>query len=395
MRLNKVVANLNNLLGSSPLTVYEKEDDFSLAKVCTSIIYSGRVLLVVNNQNDLAVQRAEKILTEKNFKVTRYLFEGKSDNLNELCKMFNACEDARLVITLNSELITPTLYFATVNKIPAVICVKDIKGLKALNYKNYLKNGTMLDEFIFTPSRHVLIDQQILSSKGFLSEAFAEIESKTLALIDYRLKDKATKSGINLTAYSTIRNSILDCFSIFKYSKKAQYQILLENLFKIYIADFFAKGEVFTRNSIESALLILEGNKNIGARLVAQKIILGLLEIMFSGEHENMLNVPDYLTRSKLLATKTHIDELEFYNHFIKTNSILDNISRTEYKKFYQEVCSLKSSTDRMINIFIALGGTQNIEKGELAKAIKYAGDLPYGINSVTFIRESGILEFI
>ena len=171
--------------------------------------------------------------------------------------------------------------------------------------------------------------------------------------------------------------------------------MLLENLFKIYVADFIAKGEVFVGNSIESTLLTFNGDKNGGTKLLAQKIILGLLEIMFSGEHDNLLSVPDYLTRSKFLATKMDISEVDFYNHFVKTNSILDNISRTEYKKFFQEVGSLKGSADRMINIFIALGGVQKENKGELARAIKYAGDLPYAINSVTFIRESGILEFL
>lgn len=395
MGKNKIISNLNKVLGSSPLKVYDRVNDFSLAQVCTSLIYSGRVLLVINNQNDLAVNSAEKILLENNFKVTRFLFEGATDNADDLAKMFDTPEDVRLVITLNSELIIPTLYYATLNNLPAVICVQDFRGLRAFSAKAFIKNGERLDRVMLTNRRHIIIDEQICSVKNFLSEAFAEIESKTLALIDYRLKDKALNSGINLRAYSIIRRSILETFSIFAHSKKAQKQVLLENLLKIYIADFIAEGEVFLGNSIDNTLLLFGAEKTGGSKLLSQKIILGLLEILFSGEHENILDIPDYLIRSKFLSTKTKINELEFYDHFSKTHGLLDKIDRTEFKKLYNEVCSLKNSTDRMVNIFIALGGNVKTEKSELAKAIKYAGDFPYSVNGVTYLRESGIAEYL
>ena len=48
-----------------------------------------------------------------------------------------------------------------------------------------------------------------------------------------------------------------------------------------------------------------------------------------------------------------------------------------------------------MLNIYTALGGVGEDCKGEIAKAIKYAGDFPFGVNAVTLLRESGISEYL
>ena len=79
----------------------------------------------------------------------------------------------------------------------------------------------------------------------------------------------------------------------------------------------------------------------------------------------------------------------------MQISNIIEKLNKNDFVALQKEVSALLRSCDRMINIYLSLGGAQGSENGQIAKAIKYAGDFPYCINSATFLRESGILEYL
>lgn len=394
MSIKSLTQKLNSQSNNSNLTLLGFEDDFSVVKLCSSLIVSGRVLIVCTDKNQRKIIEVEKALIKKGFKVSIIEFRGNANNLVDLSKLFSASEDVRVAITIENSLAIPTSYFASVNDIYSIIVTSDVSMRQVFAKKIIINTGNGLDQVLLNDKRHILIDESIIDKPFATAQAFADIQSKAISLLEYRLRDKVINTGLNLNSYSQIRNAILETFSVFAHSKKAQKELLLNSLIKVYFADYLANGSVFFGQITNVTSLLLDSENGLD-KLKVQKFTLSLLEAMFSKKYENILDCPDYLMRSKYLISKYNVDQTFFYEHFLQTSNLTDKISQSDFASLQKEVQALVKSCDRMINIYLALGGEMGSENERIAKSIKYAGDLPFCINSSTFLRENGILEYL
>lgn len=394
MSFKSYLSKLNSQAKNSQLSILGYENVFSIVKKCSSLIVSGRILLVCSNRKQLDIVEFERVLVKKGFKVSVIEFSGSANNLDDLSKLFACPEDVRLVITIENSLALATSYYASVNNIPSIILISDILLRQVFAKKIIVNTSNGLDEVILNDKRFVFVDESIIEKPQALSFAFADIQTKALALLEYRLRDKALKTGLNLACYSHVRKAILETFPVFAHSKKTQKELLLYSLIRVYVGDFVANGKVFFGQTDNLTSMLL-GSENGLDKLKVQKFTLFLLEALFSGKHENILDCPDYLLRTKYLIGNYPEDERFFYNQYLQTSNIIEKISKNDFASLQKEVSALFKSCDRMINIYLALGGEQGSSNGQIAKAIKYAGDFPYCVNSATFLRESGILEYL
>ena len=120
------------------------------------------------------------------------------------------------------------------------------------------------------------------------------------------------------------------------------------------------------------------------------------------------MEIPDYRERAHELAELTGTDEGIFLKGLIKQAEILnrygenaDNIT----DKLFEELSKQNASASSVRSTFVAYGkevsggktgdSETRVSEEKLKKAIKLAGDSPFGINAMSFAREKGVTEFI
>ncbi len=333
-------------------------------------------------------------------------FSGKIENVSSL---FNLPETVSTVIFSEANLTAPVKYFAGLRNIPVIYYPNspDTIDFFSSEVTLDLKNK---EERILTSNKKILIlDKEYLknSSSMDVANTFVNIISRIIALIDYRIRGTMTKEWLCKNSYNFAREIIKDTFAILKYNKEEIPFILAESGAKMSIASSYTDGKIFSSSSEYSVskLLMYVGEEHLSeseTRLVALIKLLDLYKLFFETKKNNLLEIPDYVKRAEILSEKTGISQKEILK------SILDNIFscyEIDKKLFFltndmlKEINSLCALKEKIVNTYYMLGGNvklfDNYTPNELIEAIYSAPDFPNTFNTLTLIRDVGILEYL
>ena len=322
------------------------------------------------------------------------------DCIEQYSGVFNLAEDARMIVTADVGLYNLAKYFATIREVPCVL-IYDGQTKYGL-FSNYAQiiNGRKTEKFDFNCQVKFVIDNACFDNfDGKLSDFYAHTVSYAFGLLDYRLNCTATKSDVDQQAYSLALRAIKRAFKVFTNGYNEQATELVTALFEIELACAYTNQALTNTFSAYNCFMIEKDCKNQGkSELLYSVAIAKLFALYLSNQFDQLLTYPNYLQRAEklgkvlLVAQDKIIKCLNDQSEIIKQNTAeIDATAKT----VLDEVKNFIRQESTMLNTFKALKGQAQNDIKNFNFALKHCGDFVDGINCVSLIRESGILENI
>ena len=416
---------------------YQGETKKKLYEIASSLAPQGVVVaLTTENGNEETAKDVTEGLRGACSKILSVKIPEKTDAVRAAASVLRAAEDARLIVTAEYPLIPLARYAAKISGLTFVYVMRTGETDGLLSPRLLLKNGNRTDCFFSDARTRVIIDtdkicagessresevsgkDKVVSSaeeaafaeKKIAAPLFAKLAGKIPALADYRARLLATGEKPNAEAYGLLREAVKDGYIAFTKKDREILPSLIYDSLLAEIADFLSDGELCSFSALRFADFLLAGEKRLPADLILELYarISGIYALYTSPLAEGLLEIPDYRERAHELAELTGTDEGIFLKGLIKQAEILnrygenaDNIT----DKLFEELSKQNASASSVRSTFVAYGKEVSggktddsetcVSEERLKKAIKLAGDSPFGINAMSFAREKGVTEFI
>lgn len=418
---------------------YQGETKKKLYEIASSLAPQGVVVaLTTENGNEETAKDVTEGLRGACSKILSVKISEKTDAVRAAASVLRAAEDARLIVTAEYPLIPLARYAAKISGLTFVYVMRTGETDGLLSPRLLLKNGNRTDCFFSDARTRVIIDtdkicagesfcksvgekdgkekgvsaaeETVFTEKKIAAPLFAKLAGKIPALADYRARLLATGEKPNAEAYGLLRETVKDGYIAFTKKDKEILPSLIYDSLLAEIADFLSDGELCSFSALRFAEFLLAGEKRLPADLILELYarISGIYALYTSPLAEGLLEIPDYRERAHELAELTGTDEGIFLKGLIKQAEILnrygenaDNIT----DKLFEELSKQNASASSVRSTFVAYGkevsggktgdSETRVSEEKLKKAIKLAGDSPFGINAMSFAREKGVTEFI
>lgn len=418
---------------------YQGETKKKLYEIASSLAPQGVVVaLTTENGNEETAKDVTEGLRGACSKILSVKIPEKTDAVRAAASVLRAAEDARLIVTAEYPLIPLARYAAKISGLTFVYVMRTGETDGLLSPRLLLKNGNRTDCFFSDARTRVIIDtdkicagesfgesvgekdgkekgvsaaeEAAFAEKRIAAPLFAKLAGKIPALADYRARLLATGEKPNAEAYGLLREAVKDGYIAFTKKDREILPSLIYDSLLAEIADFLSDGELCSFSALRFAEFLLAGEKRLPADLILELYarISGIYALYTSPLAEGLLEIPDYRERAHELAELTGTDEGIFLKGLIKQAEILnrygenaDNIT----DKLFEELSKQNASASSVRSTFVAYGkevsggktgdSETRVSEEKLKKAIKLAGDSPFGINAMSFAREKGVTEFI
>ncbi len=418
---------------------YQGETKKKLYEIASSLAPHGVVVaLTTENGNEETAKDVTEGLRGACSKILSVKIPEKTDAVRAAASVLRAAEDARLIVTAEYSLIPLARYAAKISGLTFVYVMRTWETDGLLSPRLFLKNGNRTDCFFSDARTRVIIDIDKICAGESLGESggekvgkeknassaegaaftekriaaplFARLAGKIPALADYRARLLATGEKPNAEAYGLLREAVKDGYIAYTKKDREILPSLIYDSLLGEIADFLSDGELCSFSALRFAEFLLAGEKRLPADLILELYarISGVYALYTSPLAEGLLEIPDYRERAHELAEMTGTDEGVFLKGLLKQTEILnrygenaDNIT----DKLFEELSKQNASASSVRSTFVAYGKEVSggktddsktcVSEEKLKKAIKLAGDSPFGINAMSFAREKGVTEFI
>ncbi len=418
---------------------YQGETKKKLYETVSSLAPQGVVVaLFSENGNEETAKDITEGLRGARSKILSVKIPEKTDAVRAVASVLRAAEDARLIVATEYSLIPLARYAAKISGLTLVYVMRTAETDGLLSPRLFLKNGNRTDCFFSDARTRVIIDidkicavesfgesggekggkekgvsaaeEAAFTEKRIAAPLFAKLAGKIPALADYRARLLATGEKPNAEAYGLLREAVKDGYIAYTKKDREILPSLIYDSLLGEIADFLSDGELCSFSALRFAEFLLAGEKRLPAYLVLELYarISGVYALYTSPLAEGLLEISDYRARAHELAEMTGTDEGVFLKGLLKQTEILnrygenaDNIT----DKLFEELSKQNASASSVRSTFVAYGkevsggktgdSETRISEEKLKKAIKLAGDSPFGINAMSFAREKGVTEFI
>lgn len=389
---------LNNIVASfscDAISFYEGEFN-AIKNVLDTICPFSKIAIVYSLDGFSKYSIFSERLKSFGFKVTNIIENDKIVSVEKAGELFSLSENIRCVVAIGSSIFSLVTYYSSMRKIPALYFINDFDFLGALETRVAVFNGKKRDYVYTSLKRHIVLDiDSICKDEKNISKAYSYLMCGLVSMIDYRIAGYIGNNELDSKLYSVFKLATLDGYNVFKYPYKKQSEVLLCSYLTVLILNIIGKGSFIDNSSCKIASL-LYGEENIMYCPELIKRILGLCKLSFSKKYNNALPMRDYLADQLLLKELINVDGKALANHIIKNRAIyLENKDGFDEltDKLKDEVNILNNVSSVIENTFSALGGSQNYDSERLNEAISLCGSFPNSFNSITIVKESGILN--
>ncbi|MDY6368067.1 MAG: hypothetical protein SPL13_06100 [Clostridia bacterium] len=377
------------LNGLSDLLLCKGEIGETLTEIIKKVAPSGKVAFVTTEKNhDEYGKLITSTLAKVNSKTVSIIMPTPVNNTVEYFgALFNLPDDVRAVVVTEGALFRAASYFANVKELPLIFVPVSANLSGTLEKEFFVRNGKTLDLVKGAETMYVVIDESLLSGK--IADAYAFNMAKLTTLIDYRA---VRGKSADARAYFIAMEGVQGSYTVTKEPIKNRPLCLLYNGLKIAIGGRI--DSFINKSSVFAAACLLTGG---ASPLPKHELFcaLKLLELFNeSFKIKGMAEVmPDYISRAEKVAETLNVDERQTAEELLKQRTTLKNSIRfiPILNSLKEETCELVSHSKSITGTYFSLSGDK--KPIVTATALKYSGDTPIGLNTMSVLRELGITD--
>lgn len=341
-------------------------------------------------------------------RITPLIMNKKFDNsIENLSGLFALSSDIAFAIVVDDELLSVAKYFTAIRNIPLIYIPTSPNTFGVLDVTAEIKLKGKTERVNAVNPRIVVLDKNLLknSEKRKIANAFCDIVSKIIALLDYRVRGSISGKWLCKNSYNLARSVVIDTFSVLTYENAPLK--LAENGLKLSVVSAYTQGAIFENSAenLTAKLLRYMGKERLPVsecRLIAMRKLIGIYKLFFGEKTTGILEMPDYIERAEEFSALTGISELEVLNGFKESVYTNDEVRKKVFfiaKELFAEIDKLSSLISKINNTYVLLGGSEDLESNftseEIRQAIYHSTDFPCAVNILTLIRDTGMLELI
>ncbi len=375
----------------------------NIIKLITKIAPFGKVALVCYEDTFASfIKPLAEQLKKCGIKPIAMLFKyGSDDTVKSVSQLFSFPEDVRAIIMVDAGLYRLCSYFASVKQIPIICGLNGFDTHGICDNLICLKNGDKIDKISLDVKKYVIIDDLLYDKKDGIYKAYANVMSRTVSLIDYRMRHANNGTILSPYLFDYFKDAVTETFNFDGMEQKERAVLFVKNALTIELVNALSHGE-FTFSSAETVVLrLLNGFKSsfdYGLLLYVSVKILNIYDVYFNCKASSLLTFTDYNEYIDVLCREFKLNETQLLDGMQEQLAyIKKGKSRSEGAKFKlkKEVSTLNKLGVKTLERFKALGGRINAIDDRLKIALKHCGDTFYGINTMSLAREAGVTEFI
>lgn len=399
--LNSLVKGYNSELKFNTV-FYQGEFNALTKRVISEIAPYGKVAFVSYETSFTSTVKplAAELGKNGNKTVAMVFKNGSDDTIKSASRLFALPEDVRAVVTVDAGLYRLCSYYANIKRIPVIcgIFSFDVRGV--CDNDVFLKNGDKVDKIRINTDRYVIIDQNILTDSADFYNGYANVVSRTVSLIDYRMVCANDGRNPSPYLYNHFRSAVVETFNLDWLTEKERNASLLKNTLTVELINALSQGRFITESAETVVVRLINGfkaNYDYGLLLYASAKILGVYDAYFNCKSSVLLTITDYNGIIDALTDDFGLNEGQITEELkIQIARAKKGRSRSEGAKFKikKEVANLYALSPQTLKWFTETGGKFEFEKARLKSALKHCGDF-YGFNTMSLARESGVTEFI
>ena len=406
MSFSEKVTQLNNLIKTNLFKKKYKESEIFFGEkiaisveLCSHLAPLGKVLVLSSSKTfeSFGKDLLDKLIAQGNKPISIIEKEDFVLSVDNVCGTFSAPEDVRAVIVLDYYLFDTAKYFSAIRNIPLIQVVIEFIPKRVLAKTLLVKNGEDIDVFFADVKNYIVVDEDCFSGETVRANTFATIVSKIVALTDYRVMGTVMRQPLNVNAYNIARQAVLDTFKCVGENQISDADILY-NAFLLEIADALTDGKLLSFSAPSLTDLIYNGYfaGDGGVELLCASSVLDCYKALFSG-FDSKTSIPTaYIDRAKSLSDACGFLEenvlLTFKmqgNRFAMRKAKINQLKGT----LCEETKKLAKFSNKIVDKYIALGGKTDYDINKLWLSISLSGDTPLSINTMSLVREEGIIK--
>lgn len=408
--LNETAKNLNDISRAAESHAKCKASVFTrfyagkikdkLAAVINTLAPNGKIAAVYTDRSFAAFgEQTAALVSSFSGSTSRVILKNGVPSVKDAGALLAAAEDARFILAFDADFYGLAAYVATVARVPAVLAVNNLGFREVVPSRTLLKNGDCFDYVKVRAPRYVLLDENVYKTLD-VPAVYSSVIGRLSDFTDYRIACAVKKYDADKRAYSVLKDAVSSAFGVFTLSAEKRAELLLCSKFKAELANLATDGALSDFSAFKNAsrLCVSSGNTAESESLYILCRIMGLYNLYFSGRYDDVLEIPDYLSRADKIVETAKCEELtalrslkaqcELYSQTRKTTDRLKN-------ELKDEISAQTSVAEKTVKTYFALGGKDRSDKKIIDFAVKYSGDLPDCFNGMTLVRESGIGEYI
>lgn len=402
-KLNKISSETEALFKgeSSAFTRFLFGDEYSLlASVIKRTTVRGKVAAVYSERSfKKHGAKVTSIIRSEFCSVGNVVLSDSILSVEDVGAIISAAEDARCIVCFDCENFGAVTYAASVVGVPAALVVDEFGFYDVLPTRAILKNGSGWEYVKTSAPRYVIADEKTFFGCD-VAGAYASVLLRLTDFTDYRVKRALQNDVADKRSYSLMKSAVSSAYSAVKLGIKERAEKIIECKLIAESANVAARGALsdFSASRNAARICYMSGNVKESRSVYILKKILGVYDLYFSGEYDDILEIPDYLARADKLAEIAGSDDYTFMAGIKKQRELCTNKKSAEEKlkvSLKDEIKSQNQIAASVIKTYFALGGKDSSNKAVLNAAVKYGGDLPDTFNCMSLVRESGITEYI
>ena len=251
--------------------------------------------------------------------------------------------------------------------------------------------------FFADVKNYIVVDKDCFSGETVRANTFATIVSKIVALTDYRVMGTVMRQPLNVDAYNIARQGVLDTFKCVGDIQISDEQ-LFYNAFLLEIADLLTDGKLisFSAPSLTDLIYNSYFAGDGGVELLCASSVLDCYKAFFLGFDDKTSIITSYMDRAKNLSDACgFLEESVLLTFKMQGNRFAMRKAKINQLKgsLSEETKKLAKFAGKIVDKFVALGGKTDYDISKLALAISLSGDTPLSINTMSLIREEGIIK--
>ena len=355
----------------------EKVKDF-----VTNAYPESKVLFISSSEN---FNELKDQLTKEGIKVFTAVVTEKTISVKNLSSLFSFPSDIRAVICFDNSLIPFSEYYATVNNVQ---CIEILGGDLSNVYNPFI----MIEgqEFSFNCKRQLFIDLDKIDVHA--DELYAYNVSRLVCLADYRIFGAFYKKELNKRAYGIVKRAITDTFAN---GNKEKEKLLYVNTLAVKYANYLTGGEMNRICAVDRYYEIIEKLNGVSDKKdicsLTEKI-LNVYALCFEKINVVSEYIPDYNYRTETVYGRDKAGDKLKQNLIAESQTYFSRIGNlTDYiKKLGEEMRKTAAVFSKIKEKYYELTNDHRVAD---ARIIRLSGDLEYGFNGMSLLREQGFLE--
>lgn len=384
------VQKLNNLSDVKILSVDIKS---GLTEILNKVAPMGKVAFITFPETHENYSKTIiTSLSAVNARLISLIMPEKAEYTVEYASLvFNLPEDIRAVIVIDRKLYRIASYYSNIKSVPLIYVPDSACVACTLEKSFYLKNGDKFDSVAGAGDVFVIADEKTV--KREVAEGYAFNMARLTTLIDYRIM-AATGKLTDAAAYCAVLEGVKSTYAVLSEKIEDRPNYVLFNGLKIALADRAENFSFINSSSERAAACLFAGGVDFSskAELYFAIRILKLYAAAFGADGEAE-TFPAYLDRAQQVASALGLSQ------GVADGALLDNIEYARAKfaaaikamnNLQTEIKQILSHESGILGKFYALGGTGKNIDGEI---INYAGDTVFGVNAMSFLRETGLID--